>query len=80
MEGYVQIYTGKGKTTASLFNIITEKELLDLIDMKPKNVELVITGRGATKKIIEKADLVTEIKEIRLYYKQGVAARVGIEK
>jgi len=51
-----------------------------LIDMKSKNVELVITGRGATKKIIERADLVTEIKEIKHYYKQGVAARIGIEK
>jgi cob(I)alamin adenosyltransferase len=65
---------------AVMFNIIKEKELLGLIDMKPKNVELVITGRGATKKIIEKADLVTEIKEIKHYYRQGVTARVGIEK
>ena len=65
---------------AVLFNIITEKDLLALIDMKPKNVELVITGRGATKKVIEKADLVTEIKAIKHYYKQGVTARVGIEK
>jgi len=65
---------------AVMFNIINEKELLSLIDMKPKNVELVITGRGATKKIIEKADLVTEIKEIKHYYRQGVTARVGIEK
>jgi len=65
---------------AVMLNLITEKELLALIDMKPDNVELVITGRGATKKVIEKADLVTDIKEIKHYYKQGVAARVGIEK
>jgi cob(I)alamin adenosyltransferase len=40
----------------------------------------VITGRGALKSIMDKADLVTEIKEIKHYYKQGVKARVGIEK
>ncbi len=61
-------------------NLISEKELLDLIEIKPGNVELVITGRGATDKVIEKADLVTEMKEIKHYYKQGVTARVGIEK
>ena len=65
---------------AVLFNVITEKDLLALIEMKPKNVELVITGRSATKKIIERADLVTEIKEIKHYYRQGVTARIGIEK
>ena len=65
---------------AVMYNLISEEELLALIDMKPKNVELVITGRGATDKVIEKADLVTEMKEIKHYYKQGVAARVGIEK
>ena len=48
--------------------------------MKPANVELVITGRGATDAIIERADLVTEMKEIKHYFKQGVTARIGIEK
>ncbi len=61
-------------------NLISEKELLELMDMKPDNVELVITGRGATAAVIEKADLVTEMKEIKHYFKQGVTARVGIEK
>ena len=61
-------------------NLFSENELLALIDMKPDNVELVITGRGAGKAVIDKADLVTEMKEIKHYYKQGVKARVGIEK
>jgi len=43
-------------------------------------VELVITGRGAAQQIIEKADLVTEMREIKHYYKEGVKARTGIEK
>ncbi len=65
---------------AVMCNLFTETELLALIEMKSESTELIITGRGATPKIIEKADLVTEMKEIKHYYKQGVTARVGIEK
>ncbi len=54
--------------------------LCDIIDHKPEKVELVITGRGALPEIIERADLVTEMKAIKHYFFQGVAARVGIEK
>jgi cob(I)alamin adenosyltransferase len=55
-------------------------ELLDIISEKPEQVELVITGRGASPELIERADLVTEMKEIKHYYKKGVTARIGIEK
>lgn len=65
---------------AVMLNLITEKELIQLIDLKPERVELVITGRGATERVMQRADLVTEIKEIKHYYKKGVVARVGIEK
>ncbi len=65
---------------AVMCNILSEKEILDLMDIKPDSVEFVITGRGATDAIIEKADLVTEMKEIKHYYQKGVTARVGIEK
>ncbi|MCP3874762.1 MAG: cob(I)yrinic acid a,c-diamide adenosyltransferase [Desulfobacteraceae bacterium] len=65
---------------AVMCNLISEKDLLALVEMKPGNVELIITGRGATEKLIQKADLVTEMKEIKHYYKQGVTARIGIEK
>jgi cob(I)alamin adenosyltransferase len=65
---------------AVMCNILSEKEILDLMDIKPDSVEFVITGRGATEAIIEKADLVTEMKEIKHYYQKGVTARVGIEK
>lgn len=61
-------------------NLFKEEELLDLIDQKPAHVELIITGRGATQAVMDRADLVSEIKEIKHYYKQGVTARVGIEK
>ncbi len=65
---------------AVMCNLFSEKALLELMDMKPENVELIITGRNAGQKVIEKADLVTEMREIKHYYKQGVKARVGIEK
>ena len=65
---------------AMMCNIITENDLLELMNQKKEHVELVITGRGATEKLIAKADLVTEMKEIKHYFSQGVAARTGIEK
>jgi len=65
---------------AMMCNILSEEDLLRLMDEKPEHVELVITGRGATEKIIGKADLVTEMKEIKHYFSQGVMARTGIEK
>jgi cob(I)alamin adenosyltransferase len=58
---------------------LREKEVLDLMDLKPNNLELVLTGRGATKKMIERADLVSFIKEIKHPFKNGIAARKGIE-
>jgi len=54
--------------------------LCEIIDQKPENVELIITGRGAPPEIIERADLVTEMKAVKHYYFNGVQARVGIEK
>jgi cob(I)alamin adenosyltransferase len=60
--------------------LFSVEDLLYIIDNKPDNVELIITGRGAEQKLIEKADLVTEMKEIKHYFRNGVMARVGIEK
>jgi len=62
------------------YNMITVDELLELIGSKPDHVELIITGRYADKKIIEKADLVTEMIETKHYYNNGIEARMGIEK
>jgi cob(I)alamin adenosyltransferase len=63
--------------TCGLFSV---QDLLKIIDMKPDDLEIVITGRNAMPEIIERADLVTEMKEIKHYYHKGVTARVGIEK
>jgi len=62
-----------------LFKMIDEEEVLNLMKNKPEEVELVLTGRGATKRIIENADLVTEMREVKHYYQKGVKAREGIE-
>ena len=62
------------------YKLFSEQDLLDIIDAKSKNLELVITGRGASAKIIEKADLVTEMKAVKHYFRNGVEARFGIEK
>ncbi|MBC7333929.1 MAG: cob(I)yrinic acid a,c-diamide adenosyltransferase, partial [Actinobacteria bacterium] len=65
---------------ALYFNLLTLEDVLNLIEIKPDNVELVFTGRRAEKEIIERADLVTEMREIKHYFTRGVMARNGIEK
>ena len=65
---------------ATYYNLFSVEDLLELIHTRPQNIEMVITGRYADRRVIEEADLVTEMKEIKHYYKQGVMARDGIEK
>jgi len=65
---------------ATYFNLFSVDDLLDFMRAKPEGVELVITGRKADTRVIEAADLVTEMKEIKHYYQKGVEARAGIEK
>ncbi len=52
---------------------------LKILDKKPKYMELVLTGRQAHSRILQRADLVTEMKSVKHYYDQGVVARGGIE-
>lgn len=52
---------------------------LQLIDSKPAKMDLVLTGRYAPKKLIEKADLVTEMKEIKHPYQKGILAKKGVD-
>ena len=65
---------------AAYYNLFPVEDLLDLIRTKPGNVELIITGRRADPRVMDAADLVTEMKEIKHYYHSGVQARIGIEK
>jgi len=59
--------------------LMSVDELLELMAAKPKNIEMIITGRYADQEVIRMADLVTEMKEIKHYRKKGVKARAGIE-
>lgn len=61
------------------YELFSEEDILELIDKKPEETELILTGRKATQNLIDKADLVTEMKEIKHYYQKGVIARKGIE-
>jgi cob(I)alamin adenosyltransferase len=62
------------------FGLIPVGEVLDAVKGKPDGMELILTGRGAPPEIVDAADLVTEMREIKHYYKAGVDARVGIER
>jgi cob(I)alamin adenosyltransferase len=62
------------------FGLLTVEEVLAFLDEKPGEVELVLTGRRAPDPLIERADLVTEMREVKHYYQQGVGARKGIER
>lgn len=59
--------------------LISLEEVLKLIKNKPKHVELVLTGRYAPNEIIQAADLVTEMKEVKHPFNRGFHAREGIE-
>ncbi|MFN3395642.1 MAG: cob(I)yrinic acid a,c-diamide adenosyltransferase [Thermodesulfovibrionales bacterium] len=65
---------------ATHYGLIKVDDLLELIESKPPNLEVILTGRYADRRIIERADLVTEMKKIKHYKDSGVKARVGIEK
>ena len=87
----VELYgTGKGcligKNPAEEINVayqlglLTEEQLLKLVQKKPASVELVFTGRGCPKSVLNQADLVTEMVEVKHYYHtKGLLARKGIE-
>jgi cob(I)alamin adenosyltransferase len=61
------------------YGLLPLSDLLNLIDSKPETIELILTGRNAHLKVLEKADLVTEMVERKHYYKRGIPARKGIE-
>lgn len=61
------------------FELLKVEDQLALIDLKPATTELVMTGRNAHPDVIARADLVTEMREVKHYYQQKVPARVGIE-
>ena len=65
--------------TSIYFKLIHLRDVLLLMENKPENVELILTGRYCPTELIEQADLVTEMKEIKHYYESGISSRPGIE-
>lgn len=59
--------------------LLDVKRVLRLIENKPKHVELILTGRYAPREIIDLADLVTEMKEVKHPYAKGAKPRKGVE-
>lgn len=64
---------------AVMAGVLRVEDLLALIDLRPVSVELVLTGRGLDPRILERADLVTEMRNAKHYFDAGVPAREGIE-
>lgn len=62
------------------FKLIKEEAVFRFIDQRPNDVELVFTGRYAPPSLMERADLVTEMKDIKHYFDTGLKARDGIER
>jgi len=59
--------------------LIDEEDVLELLKNRPLHMEVILTGRSASKNLIEEADLVTEMKNVKHYYNQGILSRIGIE-
>jgi cob(I)alamin adenosyltransferase len=59
--------------------LISTEQVLNLMSKKPETVELILTGRGAPKEIVQQADLVTEMVAVKHPFTKGAAARKGIE-
>lgn len=61
------------------FGLLSVKDVLDLLDDRPPDVDVVLTGRYAPAELVARADTVSEVREIKHHYRQGVTAREGIE-
>ena len=64
---------------AIYYGLFTAGELIEVLRQKPLETEIIITGRYAVPELIEMADLVTEMQEVKHYYTKGIQARTGIE-
>ncbi len=80
LSGRYEIVILDEVNVAVWFGLLSVQQVLDFLQQRPDNVELILTGRRAPKELIEQADLVSEIKEVKHYYQQGVSARKGIEQ
>ena len=61
------------------YRLVEEERVLEFLRNRPETLEVVLTGRDASEKLVDAADLVTEMRKIKHYYDRGVEARKGIE-
>jgi cob(I)alamin adenosyltransferase len=66
-------------TIAIYYKLFSSEELIDALKKKKNETEIIITGRYAPPELIDIADLVTDMQEIKHYYSKGIKARKGIE-
>ena len=78
-QGEYDIVVMDELSIALYYKLFSVEEVIDIIKNRKENIEVIITGRYAPDEIIEIADLVTEMKEVKHYYTKNVEARKGIE-
>ncbi|MCX7727093.1 MAG: cob(I)yrinic acid a,c-diamide adenosyltransferase [Chitinispirillaceae bacterium] len=79
-ENYYDVIILDEIFVALSLNLLSFEQILYLMENKPPQSELILTGRGAPQFLMEKADLITEMVEVKHYYKdKGITARKGIE-
>ncbi|MBM4171655.1 MAG: cob(I)yrinic acid a,c-diamide adenosyltransferase, partial [Ignavibacteria bacterium] len=78
-SGYFDLIILDEVLVSIYFKLFTTDEILDFIKCKPDKVELILTGRYCPEEIINCADLVTEMKEVKHYYQKNVLSRKGLD-
>jgi cob(I)alamin adenosyltransferase len=61
------------------YGLLPEQEVLALARARPRWMDLILTGRGASAELIELADTVSDVREIKHHYKKGIESRAGME-
>jgi len=78
-EGLVDLLVLDEINVALSLGVLDLDDVLAFLDDRPPSVEVILTGRGAPREVLARADLVTEMKPVKHPYKQGIKAREGIE-
>jgi cob(I)alamin adenosyltransferase len=65
--------------TAVWLGMLALSDLLEFLEKRPPNVEVIVTGREARPELLERSDLVTEMRDVKHYYRNGIIARQGFE-
>lgn len=79
MEGGCDMLVLDEINVALDFGLIRIEEVIDLVNMRPEGMELVLTGRAAHERLLAAADLITEMREMKHPYQNGICSRKAIE-